>query len=168
MWFAPYEKVTLESPLQPDELADRLSSMVEPPRMFRWPWDPSERSFEGRVEGRRFRIWRLLKFERNSFQPVLVGEIAPSHRGSTVRVVLRLHRVVAGFMVLWLAFPLSTAIWTQVERGRGGLDALFLLAFAAFGYLICTVPFRLEVRRALRLLAPLATVAPSAAARLTR
>lgn len=168
MAFIPYQTVTLESPLPPDEFAKRLALLVEPPKMLRWPWDPSACSFEGRIEGRRFKVRRLIKFQRNSFLPIIVGDIAPSHQGSTVRLVLRLHRFVAAFMVLWIGGVLFGGTSTVVNRGVAGPEVLFFLGFAALGYLICVVPFRIEVKRALRLLAPLASPRSSDAPRLVR
>ncbi len=158
MRFVPHETVTLHSPFHPDELASRLARMVDEPRIVRWPWDPSTKVFEGHLDNRRFTIWRLLKFQRNSFLPRIVGRIEAGEGGSTVRIVMRLHRVVAAFMAVWIGGALVgcvSPIASALARGRVGGELVVAAVFPLLGYLVCTVPFRLEVRRALRLLAPL-------------
>ncbi len=42
------------------------------------------------VAGRRFRIWRILKFQRSSFLPIIRGEIEPAVRSAFATVDVRL------------------------------------------------------------------------------
>jgi len=53
-------------------------------------------------------VWSVFGLEfHNSFQPVIIGEITSSYRGTAVEVRLRPHLLVSCFVGLWL-----TGIWS--------------------------------------------------------
>ena len=48
--------------LRPEEIRDRLREITEPARILRIN---HEKEFEGTVEERRFRIWKIIRFRKN-------------------------------------------------------------------------------------------------------
>ncbi len=111
------------------------------------------------MEGDQFTFMVLLKFERDSFRPVVVGRIEAREGGSIIRAVLRLHWAVAVFMAVWIAVPLLAGIATMardVRGGRFGFPSVAPVIFAVAGYLLCMTFFWLGARRVKRLLADVA------------
>jgi hypothetical protein len=155
----PYERYTAEFRLPPQELSRRLGTLIDPPKSFRWPWDPSNKPFEGKMDGNQFKLMTLLKFQRDSFRPVVIGGIEPGPQGSILRAVLRLHWSVAIFMAIWIAVPLMVSLISATHllaSGRLGLEPLGPVLFALVGYLFCVTFFWLGSRRVKRVLRGLA------------
>ncbi|MBK9517693.1 MAG: hypothetical protein IPO09_10130 [Anaeromyxobacter sp.] len=153
MGLLPFERFYAESELAPQELLRRLAEATDAPRWWgRSPWDPTDKALEGRVGGNRFIVWTLLKFQRDSFRPVVVGSVEPRGGGSAIRAVLRLHWAVAVFMACWIALPLTVGALgaARLVRLDEGFWAPWLFALA--GYLLCMVFFWLGSRRVKRIL----------------
>lgn len=142
----PHERLTLRTSDAPDAVVARLAKMVAVGWFFRK--NPPQ-AFRGTLAGRRFKIVRLLGTflgfrYRNSWQPVIVGEILPAPEGTEVRVTMRLHAFVAAFTALWFAFVLSFLVIllrTGLERGLAAVahgllgDCLMaLLAYAVVSF----------------------------------
>ena len=146
----------MTSTLGPDEFARRLGDLVDEPRL-RWPWQRSARSFEGRLAPGAFKIWPVVKSGHNSFIPVIQGQIEGAEGGSSVRLLMRLHWAVAALMAAWVGISLSLCARTLANPPPDGPfpAALGPGGAAVFVYAMSTVLFRLEVRKAFRLLAPL-------------
>ncbi len=155
MRLLPYERLELRSPLGPDEAAARLTAAVA---ARRWSFKAPPEPFTGWVRGRQFEVMRTIRY-RNSFLPVVTGEIAPDAAGARIRVVMRLHLAVAAFMIVWFGFVLTFAVAAVVSMLRHSPDApgyTFLAvpaAMAAFGYGLVSLGFWPEVRKARTLLA---------------
>lgn len=77
------------------------------------------------MKGRHFKVLRLLRTfagsrTRNSWQPVIVGDIVPVPEGSPVKVRMRLPVTAAAFMVFWFGDLLCIAgmlLWNGLRRG---------------------------------------------------
>jgi|SRR2546428_13836372 len=151
MVLLPYERVSVRSAVPLAELQRKLADSVEP-RKWRWPWQTKHRAFEGRVEGTRFKINCVIHY-RNSFLPVIEGELRENSDGVTLHAILRLHRFVAVFMTLWIGGVLTGAIAFLLGRGNDP-RALVAVPFgmALFGYGLTMGAFKTEARRARRLL----------------
>lgn len=159
MKVVPHERLTLRSSESPEAVLARLEKIVAHGWFFlKNPPQP----FRGTVSGRHFKIVRLLETfmglrKRNSWQPVIVGDVVPAADGTEVRVVMRPHAVVAVFTALWFAAVLSGVGWFLRIAFRDGLEAsggglLGTCAMAAFGYALVSWSFWSEVNRAKGLL----------------
>lgn len=158
----PYQVLVIDSPLPPDEAAARLARHVEPRRWFRFRLGallgggPRTRAFEGEVQGSHFSIRRILGYD-NSFLPEIEGWIELAAQGSRIRVTLRLHWLVAAFMVVWL----GAALLFSLTAGAGSLavgDPLGLAVPAlmfVFGWALMAGAFSWEAAHARRRLAEL-------------
>jgi hypothetical protein len=163
--FLPFERLTLRSDSPPDVVEARLTRMVAtawfsvtaPPEPFR-----------GSVRGRHFKFVRVLGTflglpTRNSWQPVIVGDIVPVSGGTEVRVRMRLQAFVGGFTAFWFgallfggAMLLRAALlegFGPSGRARGaGVGLAVVGAMLLAGYALVSVSFWTEVRKARRAL----------------
>ena len=150
----PFQSRVFESALTPAQALERLQAAVEPREWFRRR--PSERPFEGTVEGTTFRIQRIIR-SRNSFLPHLHGRVdsTPSGRARVV-VAFRLHPVVAVFMAIWFGFLLmfGGTVLGNSPPSSGELNPRLLIpGMLAFGVVLVFGGFVPEAYRAERLLA---------------
>ncbi len=159
MKLLPYERLTLRTSEAPEAVVARLAKMVAVGWFFLK--NPSQ-PFRGTLAGRHFKIVRLLGTflglrYRNSWQPVIVGEIVPAPAGTEVRVKMRLHAFVAVFTAAWFAglfFGLGLWLWTVLRRGFDAVGPGILVgcAMGFFAYALISFSFWSEVKKARALL----------------
>ncbi|QIZ72295.1 hypothetical protein [Oxynema aestuarii] len=116
----PHEHFTIVTALDPDAVRQRLSTVVEPPKTFRWQWGNPDKPYQGEIGDRSFKISRIIHY-RNSFLPVIDGRIEPNGTGSKISINMKLHPFVLVFMLVWLSMV-------------GQIPAMFLMGilFALF------------------------------------
>lgn len=144
----PYVRETYHSSRAPTALLDRLRTQVAPPTWFRW--NPTSLPFEGEVHEAGFKVMRIIHY-RNSFLPVILGEVRPEGPGTAVRVQMRLAHFISAFMVVWFSGVLlgMLAVIMALSAGQpawGGL--LAISGMLAFGVALVLLPFWYEVRQA--------------------
>jgi len=148
----PYQKLLFNSPLSREELTRRLAREVS---KSRWGFALFERRtelFEGTITSEGFKVSRIIRY-RNSFLPVISGNFSPTANGVRVDVTLRLHRAVLAFSVVWFSFVVLGAAAVALELLRSRHPESFMpLAMLAFSYLLVTLSFGFEARKARRLL----------------
>lgn len=133
-----------------------MRALIRPERTFREALNqgsehPSADAppFRGELSGRRFKIRRFVR-KRNSFVPVIRGEIETDWRGgSTVRVWMTLHPFVFAFLLVWFG---TLAIGMRQEMMAGGPDVRMIAAMMLYGLLLPNVGFFPEVWKARRIL----------------
>ncbi len=157
----PYTKMTLWTELRPHEAAARLRRIVS----VNWfTLTPPPEPFRGRLDGMHFKIVRVLGWiHRNSFQPVLVGQILPSAGGTAICLRMRLHAFVAAFMAFWFGGLVLGATMMLRAAMRHGLHPgsanpssivglLIVGGMMLAGYLLVNLSFWSEVKRARQIL----------------
>lgn len=150
MKFFPFERLKITTKLSTDEAIRRVVNVTEPQRYFRW-FATDHKPYEGKVEGYQFQISRVINY-RNSFLPMIHGEILPEMRGSSIRITMRPHGLVIAFMIFWLGgvgffflMMLSTFVSAAMQGTRGNPSALLIPAgMFAFGYLLIMGGFKFE------------------------
>jgi hypothetical protein len=156
----PREQFAITTTLTPEEVRERLSEVVEPVKLVRWRWQRSEKPYQGVVNERSFRISRIIKY-RNSFLPIIHGEIHRHYTGSEVIIRMQLQEFVLVFMIFWLVtvggFALLFALSSIAEAHFE--SAIFIpVSMFVFGYLLSTLAFLAEARHSkkflIRLLSP--------------
>ena len=65
----PYETLTINASLHPEEALHKLQAVIEPKRIFRW-WLSAHKPYEGIINGCHFTVSRILG-DRNSFKPII-------------------------------------------------------------------------------------------------
>ena len=91
----PRKKFIIETAISPDVVLERINDVTEPKKLF-----GSSKYFSGSISSSNFKISKNISY-RNSFLPVIVGNVEPSSKGSNVTVTMRLHRFVFVFMCIW-------------------------------------------------------------------
>ncbi len=157
----PFHRLRLETSIPAAYVLQRLQGVVVPRKW--WRFSGSHPEFEGVVTGTTFKISRIINY-RNSFLPIMAGEVHPRLQGGTrIDIEMRMAWLVALFMLLWAALPAAivAAALLHVDLGlskSGGPQHPSLQLFGAaaamllFGYMLCAIAFNIEAQRARTLL----------------
>lgn len=100
MKFLPYERLKIVTSLSREEILKRLENAIEPKRHFRL-FASGTKPYQGSVEGSHFEVSRIIRY-RNSFLPIIKGDVQSEISGSTVYITMHPHIFVTAFMILWL------------------------------------------------------------------
>jgi hypothetical protein len=159
MWFLPYESVILESPLSRQEVLDKLDSVVESRSKFRYLFSRNHKPYRGKVSGDRFEVSRIIYY-RNSFLPIITGEIISGYPGSSVKLVMHPRPLVIVFGVIVLGVLGPSAIFILSESIEalvrfGSLDSMEISRIAPLGvlvvvYLLYMIGFKPEAAKSLK------------------
>lgn len=165
MRLLPIDRVTLRTTSPPEVVEAKLRALIAAPRLFGRPAEP----FRGWIEGRHFKITRVLGTflglpYRNSWQPVIIGDIAPTAEGTEIRARMRLQTFVGVFTAVWFGFLVcfvGAMLWAAATQGfgpsigrdgraQGGAGVGLAVAFGMglFAYSLVRVSFWSEVRKA--------------------
>ena len=158
----PFESLTITTSLTFSEVLHRLDEVVTPPKFFRIniPFGaPPAKPYEGTMSGNTFKISRIIT-GRNSFLPIIEGEIYSQPFGCSIKIRMSLHKIVLAFIILWL--------WTTGSIGMFSLFAWFvepsvgaifipILGMFFFGWFLCLIPFKIEAKSAIKFLSILLT-----------
>ena len=160
MWLLPYEHFYIKTHLSRDKIIQKLRDVTDTTR--RIVWFPSFASrqhklYLGKVNETSFNIYRWIH-HKDSFLPVIVGELLPQNAGSKIRVKMHLHWLVIIFMTLWLGFFGLTLVNQILYVFRYILQADNLPAdwlaglimpavFWFFAYGMMIIGFKVDVKR---------------------
>ena len=146
----PFERLTIPTTLNFSEVLETLDEVVEPPKRFRMNllFRRPHKPYEGTISGNNFKINRIIR-GRNSFLPVIEGEISPESFGCSIEIKMNLHKFVLIFMIYWLSttgsFWIFALLAWLVDRSVGPIF-LPILGMFIFGWLLCLIPFKLEAK----------------------
>jgi hypothetical protein len=143
MIILPYEKITLRTALDSQQILGRLEAEVDFSKQtlaLRWSRmfsnDP-HKFFAGTIDGSNFKISRIINY-RNSFLPVIIGKI----EGSTVEITLRTAIFINIFMAFWLGAAGYAAVYEfNHYQHKSFLPPGLMFLFGLLLWLIC---FRVE------------------------
>jgi len=141
----PYQRFEIKTKLSQEGSREKLAAIVEP-RKMRWGFSRADKPFEGELDGHTFKISRVIGY-RNSFLPVLVGNIRDDLDSSSLQITARPNWFVIFFWpVLLLIFFYATIFMADVT------SIGFILLFFLFFYGVPTLFFNFELRKAEKLL----------------
>jgi hypothetical protein len=106
MWLLPYEHFYIETHLSREKIVQKLHDVTDTTRRIVWfPTFASRQHklYLGKVNEANFSIYRWIH-HRDSFLPVIDGELLSQNEGSKIKVRMHLHWLVIIFMTLWLGF----------------------------------------------------------------
>jgi hypothetical protein len=154
MLFLPFDNFTITTNLNPEQVSEKLSNVIEPPKRFRnsgiWAKPPSK-LYEGKISGYNFRINKIINY-RNSFLPIIEGRICPDIIGCQIKIKMQLHMTVMIFMLFWLGNLLPTALSFIVamiaDNTINPLMGLAPLGMCLFAYILCMSGFNWEAKNA--------------------
>ena len=101
--------------------------------------------FFGYVHDDEFKISRVIMY-RNSFLPVIEGNIIDNGSNRVVNISMHYHPFVLGFMAIWLIFVIIGCIVTPFQK-VDGMPFIFRFIpyfMLVFGALLFTVPYKVE------------------------
>jgi len=153
MLFLPYTKYTIKTGLSPQEAEAQLNQITDK-RKLRFGLSRNHKAFEGKVENGRFNINRIIHY-RNSFLPIVIGEIKDDLDVTRIEITMRLHLAVLVVLVLSLIIGTVGTVMTLI--GAEWMDVLaaagvFVFILGLF-YVITMAFFNYEVNKAKALLA---------------
>ena len=159
----PFDSLTITTSLTFSEVLQRLDEVVTPPKFFRitLPFGPPPaKPYEGTISGNTFKINRIIIIGRNSFFPIIKGDIHSQPFGCSIKIRMSLHKIVLAFMILWLWTTGSIGMFSlfawYVEPSVGAIF-LPILAMFIFGWLLWLIPFKIEAKSAIKFLSILLT-----------
>lgn len=155
----PFRRVEIATPLPANVVRDRIRARLRPDVGF---WDrvktglspvADSQPFQGTLSETEFKLTRVIWY-RNSFLPVVRGELRPGGGGGTiVRLTMRLQVSTAAFMVVWIGFVAVAVPWQRLYGPQGvNPNALTPIGMLLFGLLLTIVGFYPEARKAERLI----------------
>lgn len=129
--FFPGRSVAFQSPLALEEVTSRLQQQITAPAS---PFfDRRTQLFQGSFADGRFQIMRIVK-GRNSFNPVIRGQLARVAGGTRIDAQMQLHPLVIGFLAIFTVIASRIASIAAPELLHiagagvvGGLGSLMLL-----------------------------------------
>lgn len=133
----PYKNITYTSKLSGNEIINKLhqSNQYE--------------TFGNGYFGNTFNIKPIINY-RNSFLPMIKGNISENTRETIVKVIMRPHTIVLTFMAFWLAIILIGCILTfyaMITNGGNSSSFLFLFILFLFGTILPCYTFRHEFKK---------------------
>jgi len=97
----PYETLTINTSLHPEEALHKMQAVIEPKRIFRW-WLSVYNPYEVTINGYHFTASRILSLGyHNPFKPIIHGDIQQEVNGSSIYIILKLNWLGAVIMAIW-------------------------------------------------------------------
>ena len=100
MQLLPYHTFTLKTHEPLPDVIDKLNAHIEAPKTFRWTFSRNHAPYAGRISSDGFEVRRIIHY-RNSFLPTIRGRFESGSQGTVIRITMRLHPLVIGFLVFW-------------------------------------------------------------------
>lgn len=163
----PYTRFTLKTYLPVAEAEQRLAQQVRPRTLLSirglWPKPDGTHFFVGKVENGRFHINRIIHY-RNSFLPIIVGQLQPDLGFTRVEITMRLHHLSLAILLVLFPVMIGNAFILMLSASEDGLNttsaALIFVAFVCVFYLIIMGFFNYEANKARRKLETLFQTEP--------
>ena len=132
----PFHRFEINSPLDRQAALAAMAAHTEDRKWFRWRRSRNYGTdrFEGEVAIDGFKVCRILGY-RNSFMPVVEGQVHSSGRGSRIEVRMRLFIFALIFVTVWtlgVGSSLFTGSWPPVAFGL--LAFMYALTMGGFWY----------------------------------
>jgi len=148
MSLLPFEKYTVYTSLNPEQIQQQFEQFVELYQPFRKILKVSDKPFNGTIQGQKFTISRNIKY-RNSFLPIIKGKITPYQAGSIVDITMSIHPFVIIFTTIWLSIVGMGAlsfVLVMISSGKFMIAGLIPMAMLIFGCLLTVIPFKIEAK----------------------
>ncbi|NML39482.1 hypothetical protein HHL17_19935 [Chitinophaga sp. G-6-1-13] len=163
MKLLPIERYRLLTKLSPEEIKKLLEANVAPKSRglqikIGWNKPASGKPYEGVVKSNSFEISRIIDY-RNSFLPVITGDVSHEIVHTVVKIKMTLSIVVAVFMTLWMGGVVVGLVGCVIAIINGILsgskfEPMLLIPFGMliFGYLLVTLAFQNEASKSRKFL----------------
>ncbi len=138
--YLPIENLTLTTNLTIEEINKRLENCVEEKKksFFSLSNRNSLKPYEGYIKNNSFVITRIINY-RNSFLPIISGEIINSNGYTTVNINMSLPKFIKFFIGFWLGIVglvsliiLFIGLLSINKIVKSGFSPFFLIPFGMF------------------------------------
>ena len=109
--------------------------------------DHSNKFFNGKINEDSFEILRDIKY-RNSFLPILVGNIVENDNGLVVNINSRYNKFVKIFMFIWFFFVVVACVVFPLINFGNDMPVIFHFVpyiILVFGIILSIIPYRVEL-----------------------
>lgn len=153
--YLPYENYILVSSLDNDEIKSRLQENINLKYYTAFQKtknNTSEKPYEGNIIENKFSINRVIEY-RNSFLPLITGEITSKLTGSEIHIKMQLHKFTRIFISLWLGFVSLICVimiivlivtFSKISSQEFKPASLIPFGMLAFGFLLTILSFKAE------------------------
>ena len=153
MIYIPYTSYVINASHPAAEVESRLQQVVEK-RQLRLMPSRRDAFFEGRVENGRFKFNRIIQY-RNTFLPLIVGEIKDDLSSARIEVTVRLQYLV--YLMLAIMFVIGVSGLVMASAGalaasEAVIGGLLFTGITLFFYVVMMAFFNYEANKARALL----------------
>ncbi|MEO5775713.1 MAG: hypothetical protein ABIQ27_02340 [Flavobacterium sp.] len=148
----PIENLIYQSTLRSEELSAHLKNVIG----VGLKEDNYSTVYIGKVLPKRFEIKRVISY-RNSFLPIISGEISDGINGTKVNVNMKLHPFVKTFMIFWLSGTLLASVastynflFSSEPKPDGGKMVFIPLLMLVFGIGLVVIAFKAESQKSIK------------------
>lgn len=132
----PYHRFEITSPLKRDEALAAVSSRLEERKWFRmrWPSSDNDERFAGTVTQSSFNITRIMGY-RNSFAPVVEGEVHDAGRFSHIVITMKPHVLVLALLpVFAIVFMAGLVGMGNIWPGLALMALIYVMVLVGFWF----------------------------------
>ena len=98
------ENLTYKTQLPENQVIERLQDCIAPKKDFSlfdmYNNTANGKLYEGKISGQTFEVSRIINY-RNSFLPIITGNITQENNATIIKINMRLHMFVSAFLVIW-------------------------------------------------------------------
>ena len=98
------ENLTYKTQLPENQVIERLQDCIAPKKDFslfdRYNNTSNGKLYEGNISGQTFEVSRIINY-RNSFLPVITGNITQENNATIIKINMRLHKFISAFLLIW-------------------------------------------------------------------
>jgi len=148
----PFERITIQSPLDAQRIQAKLTELTEPWQMdatrklkaFRNGSESDPTKFEAKLNGNSFILRRINgKLSNNGFRPIIRGRLIKAQNGTIARLTFRQQSVTVIGLVTWTTITLIMALLSLATSLKMFLTGLF---FFLIGYSMFLVGYNSEIK----------------------
>jgi len=143
MKLIPYEKFQINTDLSSVELVKRIKTFTGEKSFFNF--SPSH-EFSGHVNEYEFEITKNISY-RNSFLPIIEGNIEQKITGTQIIISMRLHLLVMFFMFVWFSGVSIGCITVLAKVDEFSLPMLIPFGMLIFGVALVSGGFWFEASK---------------------
>lgn len=149
--YLPFENIIYRTQLSQVKAIERLADKVEKEKAFgigTYNFYSYSKPYYGTIYGSRFEINRALNY-RNSFAPIIKGELFTHYEGTRIKVSMKPHGLVLVFMIIRFGAVFIGCFVTIIALLTQGFNLYFLIPFAmlVFGVALILGGFKTESKR---------------------
>jgi len=153
--YLPYENYILTSSINKEEIISRLQENISIKYHTAFQKKQNticEKPYEGTINENNFLIHRVIDY-RNSFLPIISGEITSKLTGSEIHIKMQLNKFTRIFISLWLGIIFLVCIgmtvalivnFSKIANQEFRLAGLIPFGMLVFGLLLTILGFKTE------------------------